>query len=293
MIDKAKLWRTILASWGFTLLGFFNLIFLALFASLLMMRVMGPEAFLVILMPTLAFMVLMFLGGEIVVNLMFRAKVPHPIDDKRFIEAADRIFKKAGVWVRPRIYVINLGDKPNAMAYGPGLPFLSAIGVTRPLIEMMDDDELETIIGHELGHVRCRDTGLLAIVGLLISLVDKLRHALHARNSAVTQSSVAFALGWIIYGIARAMTYISRFAISQEREYAADALGAYYHGDARPLMSALNKLHAWSKKESDQEKEAARPLFEDLMVSHPGLEQRVTSLQNIMTSNHGTKGVTT
>lgn len=289
MISRSKLWKTVLTSWGFTLMGVFNIVVLCVIASFLAMRVIGPESFVIILMPALAFTVLVSLSGEVIVNIIFRARTPHPVRDKRFIDAVASVRRKSRMWVRPRTYILNLGDKPNAMAYGPGLPFLSAMGASRALIDMLDDEELEGVVAHEFAHIKCRDTGILAVISLLLGLIDKMRGALRARNTVLTQAWPALVIGWIIYGIGKVALYISRFSISQERELAADALGASYIGDPRPLIRGLTKLHEWSRSQGEEEK-LVRPMFEDLMVSHPGLEERIASLEGIMVTTHVEEG---
>ncbi len=294
MIDRSKLRKTVLMSWGFTLMGVFNIVILCVIASLLTMRLIGPESFVIILMPTFAFMLLVFMGSEIVVNLIFNAEVPDPIRDRRFIEAVAKARRGSRMWVKPRARILNIMGKPNAMAYGPPLPGLAAVGVSRELVDMVDDDELEGIIAHEFAHIKCRDTGILIIIGLILSLIDKMRGLLRARNTAFLQSPIGFAIIWIIYGIGKTATYVSRFSISQERELAADALGASYIGSVRPLVSGLQKLHEWSKTQKKDEKGVhlqQKPMFEDLMVSHPGLEERIASLEAIELNVKPTDGV--
>jgi heat shock protein HtpX len=281
-------------SWGFTLMGVFNIIVLCVVASFLAMRVIGPESFVVILMPTFAFMLLVFMGSEILVNVIFDASVPDPVDDRRFIEAVAKVRRKSRMWIKPRARVLFIMGKPNAMAYGPPIPGLAAVGVSRELVDMVDDNELEGIIAHEFAHIKCRDTGILIIIGLILSLIDKMRGLLRARNTTLLQSPIGFAMVWVIYAIGRVATYISRFSISQERELAADALGASYVGSPRPLISGLRKLHAWSESQPKDEEGVRlqpKPMFEDLMVSHPGLEERIASLEAIELDLETTEGV--
>ncbi len=275
-MDRWKLWKTVLASWGFTLMGVFNIAVLLAIATFLAMRVIGPNAIVAVLMPSLALMIAIFFGGEAIVNTIYNARTPHPEHDERAIRVMSAVSKQAGMWVRPRLWILSLGGVPNAMAYGPGLPFLAAVGVTRELVDMLKDDELAAVIGHELAHIRCRDTGIMGVIGFILGAIDKLRGALLSRNSLLMQSSVAFVLAYAIYGIGRLAFAISRFAISQERELAADALGSWYVGSPDPLIRALRKLHA-RRPQKDEEK----AVFADLMTAHPGLEERIASLTQL------------
>lgn len=278
MIDKRKLWKTVLVSWGFTLMGLFNIAVLCLVVAFIALRVRGPAAVVAVLMPTLALMILTFLAGEVIVNLIFRAETPHPERDKRFLDALSSASRQAGMWVRPRPWILSLGGMPNAMAYGPGLPWLAAVGVSRELVEMLSQDELDGVLAHEVAHIRCRDTGILAVIGLILGMIERLRTAIAARQSLWLQSPVVLALAWLIYGIGKVAFLVSRFSISQERELAADALGASYLGTPHPLINALRKLERQIAARGDGGQE---PLFKDLMAAHPGMRERIRSLEAI------------
>lgn len=286
MIDTKKLWLTLLASWGFTLMGLFNIIVLCVLATMLAARFSGAVAIELILMPSFAFMILMFMLGEVVVNFLFGAESPDPVKDARVIRALARVKKKARLWVKPRLWILSIGGVPNAMAYGPGIPFLAAIGVSRELVDMLTDDELEAVLAHEVGHIKCRDTGILSVISLLIGIIDKLRGALQTRTSLLAQSPILLVVGWVIYAIGRVAFYISRFSISQERELAADALSASYMGSVEPLIRGLSKLHDHSGKSHADESD--KPIFHDLMVSHPGLEERIASLRMLVKTETAT-----
>lgn len=278
VIDKWKLRKTLLQSWGFTLMGLFNILAILLICSMIAIRMAGPGAFMAILMPSIAFVILIFFIGEIVVNIIFDAESPDPEHDKRFIESMRRVKKKTRMWVMPRAWVLDIGS-PNAMAYGPGIPGMCAVGVSRELVDLLTDDELDGVIAHEFAHIKCRDTGILAVISFVIGMIDKLRKLLENDQAMIRQSPITLVLGWLIYYLGRFAFAISRFSISQEREIAADALSAGYNDDAKPLISALRKLHALGKKNRSEDQ--PEPIFKDLMVAHPGLEERIESLENL------------
>lgn len=278
-IDKWKLRKTLLQSWGFSLMGLFNIIVLLVIASMLSIRIAGPGAFVAILMPSIAFMIALFLLGEVIVNVIFGARRPHPEHDRRFLDSMKRVKKKSRMWIAPRPWIVPIGQ-PNAMAYGPGIPGMCAVGVSRELTDMLTDEELDGVLGHEFAHIKNRDTGILAVIGMILGMMNKLRKLLSNKNAMIVQSPITYALGWVIYAIGRAAFYISQFSISQEREIAADALSAYYNDDAKPLISALRKLHAWGKK--NKPKSDYEPLLKELMVAHPGLDERIESLENLV-----------
>lgn len=280
MIDRKRLWLTVLVSWGYTCMGIFNIVVLCVLAELIVLRLAGPGAVVAVMMSSLALVTLLFLAGEVLVNVMFRAQAPHPEKDARFVNAMKQVSRKTRMWIRPRGWIVDMGGIPNAMAYGPGIPGMCAVGVSRELVDMLTDEELEGVIAHEFAHIRCRDTGILAAIGMILGVIDKLRKLLVSPQSIFNQSPVLMVFGWILYGISQAAFYISRFSVSQEREIAADALGAWYIGDSRPLISALKKLHARSGVE--RMKVGDEPILHDLMLAHPGLEERIASLESLM-----------
>ncbi|MES2931150.1 MAG: M48 family metalloprotease [Patescibacteria group bacterium] len=261
-------------------MGMFNILFMCVLATVIASRVIGPEAIMLLLMPALALMFATFMLGEVVVNFYMNAETPHPIRDKRYLDAVRSVSRKARMLIRPRAWIVSIGGKPNAMAYGPGLPFMAAIGVSRELIDMLDQEELEAVLAHEFGHIRCRDTGILAIISLILGLINKLHGALKVRTALLLQNPLLFVLGWVVYLLGKIATYVSRFSVSQERELAADALSAYYMDTPEPLIRALTKLDASHARRDESE----RPMFEELMLAHPGLEERIASLRSLTTA---------
>jgi Zn-dependent protease with chaperone function len=96
----------------------------------------------------------------------------------------------------------------------------------------------------------------------------------------ITQSPITLVIGWIIYFAGKLAFAVSRFSISQEREIAADALSAYYNDDAKPMISALRKLNVWVLR--NRKEDGEKPFFQDLMVAHPGMDERIASLEALI-----------
>jgi len=278
MIDRVKLWKIVLMSWMFTLMSLFNIVVVTLMIGFFAIRFIGPRPVILMVMATLALVIFTFLIGEVIVNRVFQAERPDPVRDKVFIDAVDTMKKNTHMWIKPRAYILQVGS-PNAMAYGPGLPGLCAVGISRELIDLLSPKELEAVLGHEFAHIRSRDIGILTVVGLLQSLIEKFSKQLTDTRSVWMRSFFVYAIAWVLLHVAKGMFAISRFAISQERELAADALGASYCGSSESLIHALEKLHSVHKNEKVSSKEETP--FADLMISHPGLEERIASLRAI------------
>lgn len=162
----------------------------------------------------------------------------------------------AGGIEMPKINIIQ-DDDLNAFASGIDINSYT-ITLTTGIIEKLDDDELSAVVGHELTHIKNRDTRLMVVcivfVGIfstLIAVIFKLmRGALHSsrrsRNKNNGSGVIVFlaillvALVWCTVGYA--FTTLTRLAISRKREYVADAGGAELCQNPLALASALKKI---------------------------------------------------
>lgn len=276
MIKRSEVWKAVLVSWGFTLMGLFNILVLCGIAAVITIRFRGPGAVVGLIVPTCATLLALSLLTEPLINMLYGAQKPHPEKDRRFLDALRAASKRARMLVTPRPYILHLGQ-PNAMTYGLPLPGLAVVAVTPELVAMMTDDELEAVLGHELGHIRCRDTGIQLFVSCILGLIDKLYLLLRSGSSIWLRSPITLVVGWMIWLIGRIAFAVSQFSVSQERELAADALSAWDMGTPTPMIRALNKLRRLEVGDPNR-----KPLFHDLMVSHPGMDERITALKQFM-----------
>ncbi len=159
---------------------------------------------------------------------------------------------------------INIVDDPQLNAFASGINKKTyTVTLTRGIIDLLDDDELAGVIGHELTHIRNHDTKLLitsiifvGIISTVMSLVVRTMYNVFlfggggSRRSSNEKegnnlSVIAILLiGLICCAIAYFFTLITRFAISRKREYMADAGGAELCGNPLALASALRKISA-------------------------------------------------
>ncbi|MCD8282369.1 MAG: M48 family metallopeptidase [Prevotella sp.] len=156
---------------------------------------------------------------------------------------------------------INIVDDPQLNAFASGINRSSyTVTVTTGLLLLLDDDELAGVIGHELTHIRNKDTRLLitsiifvGIISAIMSLVVRTMYytflfggAGRSRGSDRKNGGagvvVVFFIGIICCIIAYIFTLITRFAISRRREYMADAGGSELCGNPLALASALRKI---------------------------------------------------
>lgn len=155
---------------------------------------------------------------------------------------------------------INIVPDSQLNAFASGIDKDSyAVTLTTGIINYLDDAELSGVIGHELTHIRNRDTRLLITSIIFVGIVSTIMSVLVRMIFNMTMYgsgrrseregggvSIAFALiiGVICCAVAYFFTLITRFAISRKREYMADAGGAELCGDPLALASALRKIAA-------------------------------------------------
>ena len=156
---------------------------------------------------------------------------------------------------------INIVEDPNLNAYASGIDINSyTITLTTGIINALDDTELSAVVGHELTHIKNRDTRLMVVcivfvgifsmtVNVLLRILSSMWHSPRPRSRRKNDSAGAgivlvllIALVWASIGYL--FSTLTRLAISRKREYVADAGGAELCGDSLALASALRKISA-------------------------------------------------
>jgi heat shock protein HtpX len=194
----------------------------------------------------------------------------------------------------PRIYVIP-DDSPNAFATGRN-PNHAAVAVTRGILNLLNDEELEGVLAHELGHVRNRDILTSSVAATLAGAITMV--ASFARWGMIFGGmgggdrrergggGIGALVMIIVAPIAAALIQL---AISRSREYEADATGAHITGNPYALASALEKLDAYSKRLPLQASASTAHLFivaplissggiASLFATHPPIKDRIARL---------------
>lgn len=143
---------------------------------------------------------------------------------------------------KPRVYMIN-NPSPNAFATGRD-PEHGAVAVTTGLTRMLSEQELAGVIAHELAHIKNRDTLIATIAAVLAGAISSLAHmAMWFGLGRGHDDEGGNPLGGILMiFLAPIAAMLIQFAISRQREYAADALGARIVNDPLALANALRKL---------------------------------------------------
>lgn len=199
----------------------------------------------------------------------------------------------------PKVYIIN-DEAPNAFATGRN-PRNSIVGVTTGLLAMMDDNELEGVIAHELSHIQNYDIRVMGVVLVLVTIIAfisdmMLRIGLFGgfggggdRGNAL---GIVLAIAAAI--IAPIVALLLKAAVSRRRELLADSSGALLTRYPDGLASALQKIGSYNKPMRKANSSTAHlfisnPLgkgkgarkFANLFSTHPPVEQRVEKLQKM------------
>jgi len=219
-----------------------------------------------------------------IVLSMYGAREVGP--DNRLHQVVQRLAARAGLPM-PRVYIIPQ-PSPNAFATGRN-PQHAAVAATEGILQILDDDELEGVIAHELAHVKHRDILISSVAATLAAAIMMIsRFAMFwggGRDDREGSNPIAL-LATIILAPVAAM--LIQAAISRSREYDADAGGATIAGHPHGLVKALKKIEAASKVVPLDANPATAHMFIvkpfsgagllGLFSTHPPTERRIEAL---------------
>jgi heat shock protein HtpX len=195
----------------------------------------------------------------------------------------------------PKVYLIE-DPSPNAFATGRD-PQHAAVTVTTGLLQMMNREEMEGVLSHEMSHIKNFDVRLLLVVttmigmaGLLASVVWNGAFRIRSRDSRAVL--IVLAIGIIFTLIAVIVGPLMQMALSRQRESLADASGVELTRNPAGLLSALKKIsqnekplknfnHAVAAMCIDNPKEHHGSFFNHLFDTHPPIEERIAALEKI------------
>jgi heat shock protein HtpX len=212
----------------------------------------------------------------------------------RLYEVIERLCQKADLPM-PKLYVIPQ-PAPNAFATGRN-PKHASVAVTQGLMDLMNDDELEGVIAHELSHVRNYDILITSIAATIAGAVTMLarmgQFAMIFGGYGRDDDRRGGGLGGLLMiFLAPVAAMLIQLGVSRQREYAADAAGVRMVGHANGLISALEKLGAYNARIPMNVSPStaslfivaplsAREVFSKLFSTHPPLSERIAVLRNM------------
>jgi heat shock protein HtpX len=243
-----------------------------------------------------------FQGDSILLGMARARKISHD-DHPRLYNIVEEMKIASGLEKVPDIYIID-DPAPNAFAVGRN-PDKAAVAITSGLLQKLNRDELQGVIGHEIGHIKNRDVLLMAISAVLLGTIVILawyasRFMLFGGMGRSRRSSssgggaqlIILVVAIVLMILAPIMAQLIYFAISRKREYMADASSALYTRYPEGLASALEKIAA-STSQLKSANQATAPMYimnpfrkegraaTDLTSTHPPISERIRILRSM------------
>jgi heat shock protein HtpX len=258
----------------------FLLILLTILLVLVGNLIGGAQGMIFFFMIALVFNLGSYWFSDKIVLRMYRAQ-PAP-DNSKLTETVRRVSQMAGLPM-PKVYIIN---RPHANAFATGRnPNNAAVAATTGLLNLLNDQELDGVVAHELAHVRNRDIligTVAAVIAGAVTIISRLAWFTGDDDNNPY-------LGILIMITAPIAAILIQMAVSRSREYAADQTGASVVHNPMGLASALQKLHLSSKKIRLNVNPATAHMFivnplsskgmAGLFSTHPPVEERIARLR--------------
>lgn len=274
---------------------FLMVFFLALLWGLgyLIGRIYNPGIFFFIGLFSIGYSILSYFGGAKMALAMNRAKEIQKKDDPRLWRTVENLAITDGLPM-PRVYIM---DDPAPNAFATGRNYNNAyVCATTGLLQIMDDNELQGVIAHELGHVKNYDmrvnTLAFAFVGVISMIADFfLRITFWGGGREERENNqMIFVLAFVAAILAPIAATLLQLAISRRREYLADATGALTTRYPEGLASALEKIEKTGSATRIQNTSTAHMFFANplrghsflnLFSTHPPIESRIAALREM------------
>jgi heat shock protein HtpX len=264
----------------------------------------GTEAYVLMGLFIVLYNLVLYYNSDRLALAVNAARPADPVEYHQLHNVVEEVAIAAGV-PKPRVFVIP-DEAPNAFATGRS-PAHASVAVTTGLLAILNREELQGVVAHEMAHVRNYDILLMTVVaivgGLLVLFRDVfLRWGLFAgggrrRDSASRGGGGQLGLILLVVGVALAVlspliVALIRAAISRQREYLADASGAFIVRNPYGLASALTKLGRWNARLHTASAATAHlfianpfgrhgPSGRDPFASHPPIAERVRRLAEL------------
>jgi len=227
---------------------------------------------------------------------MYAAREVSRAQSPQLYEMVERLAARAGLPM-PRVYIVEQAQ-PNAFATGRN-PDNAAVAATTGLLNMLDRDEIEGVLAHELAHIRNRDTLIMTLTAVVAGAISMLAN--FAIFFGGSRNNPLGFLGVILVMIFAPMAaMLVQMAISRTREYGADAGGAEICGNPDALARALEKLQMAARRgpiKQAEDNPATAHMFivnpltgqnmDNLFSTHPSTENRVARLRGMRPAQGG------
>ena len=204
------------------------------------------------------FNIIQWLLAPYIIDFMYRVKEVSKTDNPGLHAAVERLSQKSGI-KKPRVMVANI-PIPNAFAYGSPIAG-TRVAVTSELLKTLDDEQVEAVLGHELGHLKHRDVQVMMFVSILPALFyyigfSMMMSSMYGSRSNRDSGSAAVVIGIASMAIYWVLTMFTLY-LSRLREYFADRHSASVVDEGpRKLSEALAKIQASASRMKRTPKQA-------------------------------------
>lgn len=240
---------------------------------------------------SVGYSIVSYFGGAKMALAINRAQEITKKDDPRLWRTVENLAITDGLPM-PKVYIMD-DPAPNAFATGRNYK-TGVVCATTGLLAIMDDNELEGVIAHELGHIKNYDvkvnTLAFALVGVISMVADFFLHFSFFGGRSRDSNSQLAILALVAAILAPIAASMLQLAISRRREYLADATGALTTRFPEGLASALEKLEHTGSATKVQNTSTAHMFFANplkgnsllgLFSTHPPLEDRIKALREM------------
>ena len=221
-----------------------------------------------------------WLFAPYLIELLYNCVEADPYRYRHLYEIVEELARKSGLKTMPKVMIANI-PVPNAFAYGSPLTG-PRVAVTRPLLEILDEDELRAVLGHEIGHLKHRDVAWMLAIGLIPMILWSVGETLMRLGfwasiftAASERESSAPALWFLIGLVLLAIAFLLNIfvlAFSRYREYFADRHSVALNPNGGiHLQRALAKIVAYVRPSIIREAENTISLvqFKALFIQDP------------------------
>jgi heat shock protein HtpX len=237
-------------------------------------------------------------GPDIILSSLGAEKLNLQLPEHRELQNVVTEMALASGSTMPRVYVI-FDPAPNALATGTNEKN-SAICVTSGLLTLLDREETQGVVAHELSHIRNEDILLMTLVSILLGgiaiLSDWGRRGFYSARTGRRlgrKNPLLFIPLLILIALSPLIAQLLAMAVSRQREYLADATAAQYTRNARGLARALEKIrdaampfhkasrgtaHLFIINPLRRRLEDRESMVADLLTSHPPIDHRIALL---------------
>lgn len=243
-----------------------------------------------------------FQGDSILLSTAGARKIS-PDDHPRLYNVVEEMKIASGLEKMPDVYII---DDPALNAFATGRdPNKASVAITSGLLQKLNRDELQGVIGHEVSHIKNRDVKLMALLAVMLGTIVILawyasrmlffsgaatRNRRSSSSSGGSGQLIILAVAIVLMILAPIFAQLIYFATSRRREYLADASSALYTRYPEGLASALEKLAA-SNTQVKSANKATAPMYiinpfqkkgmsvSNLTSTHPPIAERVRILR--------------